>query len=72
MAKGVAKNKDGLMIKSYDLPTETLELTTDINEAYNYGFMGEQETNNDLDFLRHHMGNVHEELETMKYTVVAT
>lgn len=72
MAKGVARNIDGLMVKSFDINNEKVEFTTDVKEAYNYGCLGEMEANNELDFLKHHMGKDHKELETMAYTVVPT
>jgi hypothetical protein len=72
MAKGVAKNSDGLMVKSFDISNDKVEFTTDVKEAYNYGCLGTMEANNELDFLKHHMGKTHDELKTMEYVVVPT
>lgn len=72
MAKGVAKNNDGLMVKSFDVNGEKVEFTTNIKEAYNYGNLGTMEANNELDFLKHHLTNKYKELETMVYVVVPT
>ena len=72
MAKGVAKNDDGLMVKSYDVDNGNVEFTTNVKEAYNYGCLGTMEANNELDFLKHHMGKEHVELQTMEYVVVPT
>jgi hypothetical protein len=72
MAKGVAKNSDGLMVKSFDISNDKVEFTTDVKEAYNYGCLGTMEANNELDFLKHHMGKEHVELQTMEYVVVPT
>ncbi len=33
MAKGVAKNSDGLMVKSFDISNDKVEFTTDVKEA---------------------------------------
>lgn len=70
MAKGVAKNDDGLMIKSYDIDKEKVEFTTEVKDAYNFGGLGEMEANNEIDFIKHHLTEQHGELETMAYAVV--
>lgn len=70
MAKGVAKNIDGLMIKSFDIDNGEVEFTTDVKEAYNYGSLGEWNAKTELEFLVHHLKKEHQELETMEYTVV--
>ena len=70
MAKGVAKNIDGLMIKSFDIDNGEVTFTTDVKEAYNYGSLGEWNAKTELEFLVHHLKKEHQELETMAYTVV--
>lgn len=70
MAKGVAKNNDGLMIKSFDIDNGEVEFTTNVKEAYNYGSLGEWNAQTELEFLVHHLKKEHQELETMEYTVV--
>ena len=66
MAKGVAKNNDGLMIKSFDIDNGEVTFTTDVKEAYR----GEWNAKTELEFLVHHLKKEHQELETMEYTVV--
>ena len=70
MAKGVAKNNDGLMIKSFDIDNGEVTFTTDVKEAYSYGSLGEWNAKTELEFLVHHLKKEHQELETMEYTVV--
>jgi hypothetical protein len=70
MAKGVAKNSDGNMIKTYDVTNEKVEFTTNVNEAYNFGILGTMEANNEIDFIKHHLTEQYKELETMEYDVV--
>lgn len=70
MAKGVAKNSDGNMIKTYDVTNEKVEFTTNVNEAYNFGILGTMEANNEIDFIKHHLTEQYKELETMEYAVV--
>ena len=70
MAKGVAKNNDGLMIKSFDIDNGEVTFTTDVKEAYNYGSLGEWNAKTELEFLVYHLKKEHQELETMEYTVV--
>ena len=72
MSKGVAKNIDGLMVKSFDINNEKVEFTKNVSEAYNYGCLGTMEANNESDFLKHHMSKNYEELKTMEYVVVPT
>ena len=70
MAKGVAKNSDGNMIKTYDITNEKVEFTTNVNEAYNFGILGTMEANNEIDFIKHHLTEQYKELETMEYAIV--
>ena len=51
--KCVLKTNDGVMIKSIDTANTTLELTTDVNEAYNY-VNGEWFAKSELEFLQFH------------------
>ena len=51
--KCVLKTNDGVMIKSIDTANTTLELTTDVSEAYNY-VNGEWFAKSELEFLQFH------------------
>jgi len=51
--KCVLKTNDGVMIKSIDTANTTLELTTDVGEAYNY-VNGEWFAKSELEFLQFH------------------
>ena len=51
--KCVLKTNDGVMIKSIDTANTTLELTTDVDEAYNY-VNGEWFAKSELEFLQFH------------------
>lgn len=71
MMKCVLKNPDGVMLKSLDNANTTLELTTDVNEAYNYT-NGDWFANSELDFIKFHYGKNYPQVMTMKSTYVDT
>lgn len=62
--KCVLKTNDGIMIKSIDTANTTLELTTDINEAYNY-VNGEWFAKSELEFLQFHFKKDYPEVMNM-------
>ena len=62
--KCVLKTNDGVMIKSIDTANTTLELTTDINEAFNY-VNGEWFAKSELEFLQFHFKKDYPEVMNM-------